>query len=104
MSLFVDEGHGLIKFRVTPDKLTIKASDTEYNTTGVETLSSDFTGSDMVIGFSSSYLSELTAVLWTDDIMFKLADPSRPAVILPTEDKPDTRLTMLLMPMNVSDF
>ncbi len=104
VSLFVDEGHGLIKFRVTPDKLTIKASDTEYNTTGVETLSSDFTGSDMVIGFSSSYLSELTAVLWTDDIMFKLADPSRPAVILPTEDKPDTRLTMLLMPMNVSDF
>ncbi len=104
VSLFVDEGHGLIKFRITPDKLTIKASDNEYNTSGVETLSSDFNGSEMVIGFSSSYLQELTAVIWTDDIVFKLADPSRPAVILPTEDKPETKLTMLLMPMNVTDF
>ena len=104
VSLFVDEGHGLIKFNVTPERVTIKASDNEYNTSGVETLSADFTGSNMVIGFSSSYLSELAGVLWTEDIIFKLADPSKPAVILPTEDKADTRLTMLLMPMNVTDF
>lgn len=104
VSLFVDEGHGLIKFRVTPEQLTIKASDNEYNTSGVENLAAQFTGSNMVIGFSSSYLSELAGVLWTDDIVFKLADPSRPAVILPTEDKADTKLTMLLMPMNVTDF
>lgn len=104
VSLFVDEGHGLIKFRITPEKLTIKASDNEYNTSGIETLASDFTGTEMVVGFSSSYLQELTSVIWTDDIVFKLADPSRPAVILPTEDKPETKLTMLLMPMNVTDF
>ncbi len=104
VSLFVDEGHGLIKFRLTPDLLTIKASDNEYNTSGVETLAADFTGNSMVIGFSSSYLAELAGVLWTDDIVFKLADPSKPAVILPTEDKADTKLTMLLMPMSVTDF
>ena len=104
VSLFVDEGHGLIKFSIAPEKLTIKASDNEYNTSGVETLSADFTGNNMVIGFSSSYLAELAGVLWTEDIIFKLADPSKPVVILPTEDKADTRLTMLLMPMNVTDF
>ncbi len=104
MSLFVDEGHGLIKFNITPERLTIKASDNEYNTSGVENLSVDFTGKNMIVGFSSSYLSELAGVLWTEDIIFKLADPSKPAVIVPTEDKADTRLTMLLMPMNVTDF
>ncbi|MDE6371754.1 MAG: DNA polymerase III subunit beta, partial [Duncaniella sp.] len=104
VSLFVDEGHGLIKFRATPDKLTIKASDNEYNTSGFETLDVEFTGEDMIIGFSSSYLTELASVLWTDDIVFRLADPSRPAVIVPTEDKAETELTMLLMPMNVQDF
>lgn len=104
VSLFVDEGHGLIKFRVTPEKLTIKASDNEYNTSGFETLVADFNGSEMIIGFSSSYLTELASVLWTDDIIFRLADPSRPAVIVPTEDKADTMLTMLLMPMNVQEF
>ena len=104
VSLFVDEGHGLIKFRVTPEKLTIKASDNEYNTSGFETLVADFNGSEMIIGFSSSYLTELASVLWTDDIIFRLADPSRPAVIVPTEDRAETKLTMLLMPMNVQEF
>ncbi len=104
VSLFVDEGHGLIKFSIEPETLTLKASDNEYNTSGVETLPAEFTGSNMVIGFSSSYLSELAGVLWTDEIIFKLADPSRPVVIVPTENKADTTLTMLLMPMNVNDF
>lgn len=104
VSLFVDEGHGLLKFKLEPDKMTIKASDNEYNTSGVETLDCEFNGSDMVIGFSSFYLADLTGILWTDHILFKLADPSRPAVIVPIEDRPDSKLTMLLMPMNVAEF
>lgn len=104
VSLFVDEGHGLIKLKVTPEKLTVKASDNEYNTSGYETLGADFNGNEMIVGFSSSYLTELASVIWTDDIIFRLADPSRPAVIVPTEDKPETKLTMLLMPMIVQEF
>lgn len=104
VSLFVDEGHGLLKFKVEPSQLIIKASDNEYNTSGEEKLACDFTGEGMVIGFSSSFLSDLMGVLWNDEVLFKLADPSRPAVIVPTEDKPDTELTMLLMPMSVAEF
>ncbi|MCM1162730.1 MAG: DNA polymerase III subunit beta [Muribaculaceae bacterium] len=105
VSLFVDEGHGLIKFRVRPDSLTIKAADNEYNTSGEETVAAEYTGdNELVIGFSSSYLLELAGAVWTDDIIFRLADRSRPAVIVPSEDKPDTTLTMILMPMNVTDF
>lgn len=105
VSLFVDEGHGLIKFRITPDLLTVKASDNQYNTSGEEKLAATYSGdSDLIIGFSSSYLLEFAGVLWTDEVVFKLADRSRPAVIVPTEDKPDTTLTMILMPMNITDF
>lgn len=105
VSLFVDEGHGLIKFRVTPDRLVVKAADNEYNTSGEETLSATYTGeNELIIGFSSAYLLELASVVWTEDIIFRLADRSRPAVIVPSEDKPDTTLTMILMPMNVVDF
>lgn len=104
VSLFVDEGHGLLKFKIEPEKMTIKASDNEYNTSGLETLDCEFTGTNMVIGFSSFYLADLTGILWTEKIVFQLADPSRPAVIVPTEDRPDTKLTMLLMPMNVAEF
>lgn len=105
VSLFVDEGHGLIKFRVRPDRLTIKAADNEYNTSGEENINAEYSGdNELIIGFSSSYLLELAGAVWTDDIIFRLADRSRPAVIVPSEDKPDTTLTMILMPMNVTDF
>lgn len=103
VSHFVDEGHGLVKFRIDPEQLVLRASDNEYNSSGEETLPATFTGANLVIGFSSAYLHELASVLWTDDIIFMLADPSRPAVILPSENKPETELTMLLMPMNVAD-
>ncbi|MCM1520420.1 MAG: DNA polymerase III subunit beta [Lachnoclostridium sp.] len=104
VSLFVDEGHGLLKFKVEPERIVVKASDNEYNTSGEEVLPCEFTGNPMVIGFSSSFLGDLMNVLWTDEVIFRLADPSRPAVILPSENKQDTELTMLLMPMNVKDF
>ncbi|MDE6556026.1 MAG: DNA polymerase III subunit beta, partial [Duncaniella sp.] len=103
VSHFVDEGHGLVKFRIEPDRLVLRASDNEYNSSGEETLAATFTGTNLVIGFSSAYLHELASVLWTEEIVFKLADPSRPAVIVPSENKPETELTMLLMPMNVVD-
>ncbi|MDE6080214.1 MAG: DNA polymerase III subunit beta [Duncaniella sp.] len=103
VSHFVDEGHGLVKFRIDTDKLVLRASDNAYNSSGEETLSASFTGNNLVMGFSSAYLYELASVLWTEEIVFKLADPSRPAVIVPSENKPETELTMLLMPMSVTD-
>ncbi len=105
VSLFVDEGHGLIKFRVSPDQLEIKAVDAEYNTSGEEKINCTYTGDrELIIGFSSTYMLELTGALWTDDVIFRLADRSRPAVIEPQENKEDTTLIMILMPMNVADF
>ena len=95
--------HGLVKFRIDTDKLVLRASDNAYNSSGEETLSASFTGNNLVMGFSSAYLYELASVLWTEEIVFKLADPSRPAVIVPSENKPETELTMLLMPMSVTD-
>lgn len=104
VGVFVDPGHGLVKFKLTPDKVILKAQDNNYQTSAWESVPCDFTGSEMVIGFSAPYLIEIFNTLSTSDIILKLSDPSRPGLFLPTENDNDSELLMLLMPMTVSEF
>ncbi len=104
VGVFVDPGHGLVKFKLTPNELIMKAQDNNFCTSARESLACDFTGNEMVIGFSAPYLIEIFNTLSTTDIVIKLSDPSRPGVFLPDENAADSDLLMLLMPMTVSEF
>lgn len=104
VGVFVDPGHGLVKFKITPTEIIMKAQDNNFCTSARETLPCDFTGKELVIGFSAPYLVEIVGTLSTPNIVIKLSDPSRPGVFLPEEDTPDSELLMLLMPMTVQEF
>lgn len=100
---FVAADHGLIKFNLGPDLLTLRATDNNYCISARESVACDFTGNDMTIGFSAPYLIEIANVIPTSDLVIKLADPSRPGVFLPAEDRDNTDQLILLMPMAVID-
>lgn len=70
----------------------------------MESIPCDFTGNEMIIGFSAPYLIEIFGTLSTTDILISLSDPSKPGVFRPSEDKADSELLMLLMPMTVAEF
>lgn len=104
VGVFVDPSHGLVKFRITPECVEMKSQDNNFCTSGRETLPCSFSGQQMIIGFSAPYLIDICNTLSTENIMIRLSDPSRPGVFLPEEDKPQTELVMLLMPMTVGEF
>ena len=104
VGVFVDQGHGLVKFKIEKDQLTMKATDNNFCTTAREVVPCDFTGTEMIIGFSAPYLIEIFNTISTTDILIKLSDPSRPGVFVPSENSENSELLMLLMPMTVSDF
>ncbi len=104
VGVFVDQGHGLVKFKIQPEKLVMKATDNNFCTSAREEVACDFTGNEMVIGFSAPYLIEISNTISTTDLVIKLSDPSRPGVFLPSENDADSELLMLLMPMTVTDF
>ncbi|MDE7385670.1 MAG: DNA polymerase III subunit beta [Muribaculaceae bacterium] len=104
VGVFVDPGHGLVKFKLTPDQIIMKAQDNNFCTSAREAMPCDFTGNEMVIGFSAPYLIEIISTLSTDQMLIKLSDPSRPGVFVPQEDAKDSELLMLLMPMTVQEF
>lgn len=104
VGVFVDQGHGLVKFKIESDKMTLRATDNNFCTSAREEVPCDFTGKEMVIGFSAPYLIEISGTISTDDLVIKLSDPSRPGVFLPSDEKEGDELLMLLMPMTVTDF
>lgn len=104
VGVFVDPAHGLVKFKITPDKLTLKAQDNNFCTNAVESIPCDFTGKEMIIGFSSAYLVEIINTISTDEVQIRLSDPARPGVFVPAENKENTELLILLMPMTVQEF
>lgn len=104
VGVFVDPGHGLVKFRITPENIEMKAQDNNFCTSGRVELPCSFTGNEMIIGFSAPYLIEICNTLTTDNIVIKLCDPSRPGVFVPEENAEGSDLLMLLMPMTVSSF
>lgn len=104
VGVFVDQGHGLVKFKIEKDRLTMKATDNNFCTSAREVVPCDFTGTEMIIGFSAPYLIEIFNTISITDILIKLSDPSRPGVFVPSENSENSELLMLLMPMTVSDF
>ncbi len=103
VAVFGDEGGGLVKFNFAPEEVTLRASDNSFGTSGWESVSCNYDGPEMLMGFSSLYLIEILSTFNTPDVTFKIADPSRPALCLPSNNEADCELLMILMPMNIVD-
>lgn len=104
IAAFCDAANGLSRWAIEPTMLELKASESKYNASAWEQVACSFTGSSMVIGFSAPYVLEILGVITSQDVIVKLADPSRPGVFVPSENAPDTELLMLLMPMIVTEY
>lgn len=101
---FGESENGLVRFKIEPSTITLRAAATGYNSSAWESTSCDYEGNEMVIGFSGPYVSEILATLDSSEVLIKLADPSRPGLFAPAEDKEGTELVMILMPMLVAEF
>ncbi len=104
VGVFVESGVGLVRFRVSGDRIYLKSQDNNLCVTAREEVACSYDGNELVIGFSAPYLIEILNTLSTDDIVIKLSDPGRPGVFCPSENVKDTDLIMLLMPMAIIDF
>lgn len=104
IGFFGNTDNGLIRFKLEQGRMILKACENGYNSSAWESVSCDYEGKDMVIGFSGPYTSEILATIRSNDVVMELCDPSRPGLFKPSENEDDTELIMLLMPMLVAEF
>lgn len=103
VSTFASESSQLVRLHITPGNLELSAEDIDFATSAKEDIICEYTGKPMDIGFKSSALSDILNNLGSDEIIVKLADPSRACVIVPTENPENEDILMLLMPMLLND-
>ncbi|MCM1029400.1 MAG: DNA polymerase III subunit beta [Pseudoflavonifractor sp.] len=101
VTVFGNGGNGLVRFAFADNQVILSVQDSNYGTSGRESLSCDYQGAPITIGFGAPYLQEIFSTIPTPEVIIQLADPSRPAVFLPAENEPDSNLLMILMPMSI---
>jgi DNA polymerase-3 subunit beta len=79
--------------------MTISAQDLDFSNEATEQMNCTYEGEAMTIGFNAKFLSEMLAVLETDEIKLQMSTPSRAGIIVPTEEESDEALLMLVMPV-----
>ena len=103
VSIFSSQASSLIKLRLSNNLITISAQDIDFSTSAEETVSCQYEGNDMSIGFKSTFLLDILTNIAAEEVVIELADPSRAGVIIPLEQEEKEDLLMLLMPMMLND-
>lgn len=103
VSVFSSQASSLIKLSLTENQMKISAQDIDFSTSAEETLACQYDGTNMSIGFKSSFLIDILNNIAAQEVIIELADPSRAGVIVPEQQEDNEDLLMLLMPMMLND-
>ena len=90
---------GLVKFRLETNNVILTAEDIDVSTSAKESISCDYNGEPMEIGFHYARMIEVLGNIDHDTIEVHLSDPSRPGVFTPLEQKENEDNTIVIMPM-----
>lgn len=91
-----------IKLSLTYNKLVISAQDLSFSISAHETLTCQYEGEPMDIGFKSTFLAEILGNLPYEEVKVELADPARAGLILAAgETDPNEDICSLLMPIRI---
>ena len=100
---FSSDSSQLVRLHLETDRLEISAEDIDFSTSAKESITCDYSGQPMDIGFKGSSLQEILSNMDSDEIIISLADPSRAGIITPVQQPEQQDVLMLLMPMLLND-
>ncbi len=103
VAVFASPASGLIKIHLKENELRLSTQDIDFSTSAEETMTCQYTGNAMSIGFKADFLIDILSNIPTDEAVLELADPSRAGVVLPSVQGEREDLLMLLMPMMLND-
>ena len=104
VSVFSNPASSLVKLQLSENQIIVSAQDIDFSTSAVETISCNYNGTPMSIGFKSVFLIEILNNISSQEVILELAYPARAGLILPAENEENEDLLMLLMPMMLTEY
>lgn len=99
VSIFSPAESSLVKFTVESGKIILSSQDFDFSTSANEEMPCQYSGEPMSIGFKGTFLIDILNNMTSQDVNIEMADPSRPALLIPTQQEENKDLLMLIMPM-----
>lgn len=103
ISVFCNQSSGLMKVHLENNLMKLTGQDNDYATSAEENLYCEYNNSPISVGFSCQFMLEIATIMDKESLTLQLADPSRPGVIVPTEQPENEEILMLLMPMMLNE-
>ena len=100
---FASDSSQQVRLHIEMGKAVISSEDIDFYTSAKEEIVCDYNGTPMDIGFKGTSLMEILNNLDCEEVELQLADPSRPCLILPTQQPENEDILMLIMPMLLND-
>lgn len=103
VAIFANQSSSLVKMVISNNKIELTTQDIDFSTSAEETISCQYEGERITIGFKAQFIIDIVSNLNTQEIVLELADPSRAGLFLPLQNEENEDLLMLLMPMLLND-
>jgi len=104
MMLFSTSNTRRVKFSVSNNNLEISAEDLDLGASGDESITCEYSGDAIEIGFNSAYVNDILNHLDDEEeIIFKLHSPTKAVIVVPVKEKENEELMMLLMPVRLNN-
>lgn len=100
---FASESSQQVRLRIAEGKIEVSSEDIDFATSAKEEVTCSYDGAPMSIGFMGTSLVEILSNLESEEVQMQFADPSRPCIIIPSEQPECEEVLMLLMPMLLND-
>lgn len=100
---FASDSSQQVRLHIETGKAVISSEDIDFYTSAKEEIVCDYNGMPMDIGFKGTSLMEILTNLDCEEVELQLADPSRPCIIVPTQQPENENILMLIMPMLLND-
>lgn len=100
---FASESSQLVRFHISTSGLDLMSEDIDFATSAKESIVCSYDGNTMDIGFKGSTMSEILNNLESEEVIVRLADPSRAGVVTPVTQDENEDVLMLIMPMLLND-
>lgn len=98
-----NQSTNLVKLDIKSGTIDLTAQDLDFSVSAQESLTCDYAGDNITIGFKSTFLVEILANIETSSVLVELADSTRAGVFKPVYDEqPSNDTLMLLMPMMIN--
>ena len=103
IAIYANKTTNQVILNISDNSLTISAQDLDFSNEATEQLSCEYNGEPMTIGFNAKFLGEMLGVLDSSSITLNLSTPNRAGILLPSEQKDNQELLMLVMPVMMNN-